>query len=418
MKRLLTGPLVVVALLVLLGTGLLWTGQEDDVPPKRVTAHFDRAVSVYEGTDVRVLGVTVGSVTEVTPEGASVRVEMEYDGEVDLPADATAAIVTPTLVADRFVQLTPVWVEGDPVMDDGADISVETTMVPVELDRIYASLRDLAITLGPNGVNADGTLNRLVSAGADALEGQGAAGNAMLRNLADAATTFGNSRGDLFATVEELARFTSTLADNDRLVRAFMADLADVSRQLSDERVELQRTLAAVADTVGRVRGFVRGNREALVTDVRKLSRVVRVIASERDSLDEALSVAPVAMGNLFLAFNTESGSVGSRIGISGNLFDADGFLCAIVQQSGLPAVSKDLTCQILAALLEPAENQLPTIPPAARTGEPGQPGEPAARPGAVVTPARTTRAPTTPAGAVSSAEPPSLAELLAGGAS
>ena len=53
---------------------------------KTLTAHFDRAVSIYEGSDVRVLGVTVGKVTEVTPEGESVRVEMSYDGDVDLPS--------------------------------------------------------------------------------------------------------------------------------------------------------------------------------------------------------------------------------------------------------------------------------------------------------------------------------------------
>ena len=49
-------------------------------------------------------------------------------------------IVTPTLVADRFVQLTPVYTEG-PTMADGADIALPDTGVPVELDRIYASLQ-------------------------------------------------------------------------------------------------------------------------------------------------------------------------------------------------------------------------------------------------------------------------------------
>lgn len=408
-RSLFTTRTAIVLIVVLVAVGFVLVDRSEAVAPKRVTAHFDRAVSVYEGTDVRVLGVTVGSVTEVSPEGESVRVEMEYDGDLALPADAQAVIVTPTLVADRFVQLTPVWTEGDPVMADDHDIPRAQTAVPVELDRIYAALRDLTATLGPNGVNADGTLNRLVQASAGALEGQGGAGNAMLRNLAQAATTFGNSSGDLFATVEELAEFTSTLAANDELVRAFLGDLADVSRQLSDERGELQQTLAAVADTVGSVRGFVKDNRKALVTDVRKLSRVVRTIASERESLDDALSVAPVAMGNLVLAYNSPSGTIGSRIGLSGNVFDADGFLCSIVQQSALPAVSKTLACQLFSALLEPVTDELPTLPPSART-----PGE-APR---AATGARST-GPTAPAPAAapSSFEPPTLAELLAGGA-
>lgn len=364
LARLVTPRTVIVAVLALFLTALVLVRDANAVEPKTVTANFPRAVSIFVGSDVRVLGVNVGKVLAVTPEGASVRVDMEYDGEIDLPADAQAVIVTPTLVSDRFVQLTPVYTDG-PAMDDGAEIALPDTAVPVELDRIYASLRDLTVTLGPNGVNADGTLNNLVEAGAEALDGQGRRANEMLRNLAEAASTFDNSGGDLFATVTQLADFTTTLSENDGLVRAFIEDLAGVSQQLSDERVQLQRTLAAVADAVGTVEGFVRDNRDALVTDVRKLSRVVRNIASERDSLDTALTVAPTAIGNLFLAYNTESGSVGSRIGVSGNAFNADGFLCSVVQQSALPRISKDLACRLFATLLDPVQNELPTIPPA-----------------------------------------------------
>ena len=176
---------------------------------------FPRAVSVYKGTDVRILGVNVGEVTAVTPAGNAVRVEMEYDAEYDLPADAQAVIVTPTLVADRFVQLTPVY-EGGPTMADGATIELPDTGVPVELDRIYGSLQALTRALGPNGVNKDGSLDHLLQAGSNALEGQGAAGNEMIRELALAAETFGDSAGPLFETVTNLAAFTGTLAAERR----------------------------------------------------------------------------------------------------------------------------------------------------------------------------------------------------------
>lgn len=329
---------------------------------KSVTAHFSRAVSVYKGTDVRILGVNVGTVTAVIPEGESVRVEMEYDAKYSLPADAQAVIVTPTLVADRFVQLTPAYTGGEKLAD-GAEIALPDTGVPVELDRIYASLRDLSEALGPNGVNKDGSLNHLLRAGAHALDGQGKRGNEMLNNLAAAAETFGQGSGDLFATVSDLAEFTSTLAENDRFVRAFIKDLAGVSSSLVSERAELQQALGAVAHAVGTVKTFVHDNRAALVADVEKLTRVMRTINSEKDSIDTALTVAPVAIGNLSLAYDTKSGSIGSRIGIQGQLWDADGFLCAVVQQSSLPKASADLACSLFSQLLEPVEGQIPAIP-------------------------------------------------------
>ncbi|WP_395695391.1 MCE family protein [Nocardioides sp.] len=354
---------LVVAVLLLVTVWFVWL--RDDTETKTLTAHFPRAVSIYAGSDVRILGVNVGRVTAVTPEGNSVRVDMEYDAQYDVPADAKAVIVTPTLVADRFVQLTPAYQPGDDLMADGADIALPDTGVPVELDRIYASLRDLSEALGPNGVNKDGTLDHVLAAGAQALGGKGALGHQMLTRLSQAAETFGDGSGPLFATVTQLARLTTTLAHNDRFVRAFVRDLAGVSGQLARERTEIRAALASVADAVGTVKSFVHDNRQALVDDLDQLTRVVKTIGSQKDSIDTALRVAPTAIGNLALAFNNRTGSIGSRIGVSGNVWDADGFLCAIVQQSGLPRPSADLACKLFKQLLEPVEGQVPTIPPA-----------------------------------------------------
>ena len=352
MDRISPRGLAVAAAVVLLAATFFVLREPDDT--RTVSAHFSRAVSIYEGSDVRILGVNVGTVTAVIPAGNAVRVEMEYDAAHELPADAKAVIVTPTLVADRFVQLTPVY-ESGPTLADGAEIPLPDTGVPVELDRIYGSLRDLSAALGPNGANADGTLDHLLGVSAEQLRGKGAAGNRMLRNLSDAAVTFGEGSGDLFETVSNLARFSRVLAENDELVTAFIQDLAGVSADLAEERQELRAALAQVARAVGTVESFVRENRESVTTNVEKLTRVVKVMASEKESLDRALTAGPVGISNLNNAFDIRSGSIGSRIGIQGNVADADGFLCAVVQQTDMTKEMKDLACQVFKELLEPA---------------------------------------------------------------
>jgi virulence factor Mce-like protein len=329
-----------------------------------LTAHFSRAVSVYPGTDVRILGVNVGKVTAVTPEGNSVRVDMEYDAKYRVPATAKAVIVTPTLVADRFVQLTPVYTRGA-VMADGADIPLQDTAVPVELDRIYSSLQTLTRALGPNGVNKDGTLNHLLTAAHHALGGQGAQGRRMIQQLSEAAQTFGNGAGPLFDTVTQLAQFTQTLGRNDKLVRAFMKDLAGVSRTLASESGNLQKVVASVAHAVSSVKGFVHDNRGALVKQVQNLTTVMSTIASERQNLDTTLRVAPVAMGNLQAGFDHATGSQNSRITIAGYAWDADGFVCAIImQKQGMPAALKKTACDLISQLLEPILTKVPYLPP------------------------------------------------------
>jgi len=345
---------IAVVLLVAALVGLLPGGDS-----KKLVAHFDRTVSLYVGSEVRILGVPVGEVTSVVPEGNSVRVDMVYDAEYPVPADAEAVIVTPTLVADRFVQLTPAYTEGE-AMPDGGEIPLERTAVPVELDRIYGSLDELSTALGPNGVNADGSLDTLLSAGTKALKGQGRKGNAMIRDLSAAAETFGDGSGELFATVRGLEAFMAALARNDRFVSAFITDMAGVSGQLSGERQELQQALANLADAVGKVDRFVRTNKDLVETDVAALTDVTSSIVKEKDSLATALAKGPVGAGNLAIAFDSSTNAIGARIQTGPNVDDVDGFLCALVQNSDIP--SKDEACALFSRIFEPLPSTDPEL--------------------------------------------------------
>ena len=51
-----------------------------------ITATFPSAVGISKGTDVRILGVTVGSVDEVTPMGDTVEVKLHVDRGIEIPA--------------------------------------------------------------------------------------------------------------------------------------------------------------------------------------------------------------------------------------------------------------------------------------------------------------------------------------------
>lgn len=333
---------------------------------RTVTAHFDRAVSLFPASEVRILGVPVGEVTAVVPEGDTVRVDMTYDAEHDLPADAQAVIVTPTLTAARFIQLTPTYTSG-PKLEDGATIEVEDTGTPIELDRIYKSLNDLTEALGPNGVNRNGTLNNALGAGARFLDGRGQQAHDTIVALSQAAETFGDGSGDLFGTVRALDDFTGALAANDAAVSRFMDDLGAVSQQLAGEKQELAAALANLAAILDKVEGFVRDNREMLTKDVADLARIMKILGSEKKTLETILDIAPSALGNLAVAFDPETSTIGSRLGFNGNVMDLDGQLCTLVRSGQLPSAQQ--ACELFEALLEPVFTQ-----PAAAAGRPEAP--------------------------------------------
>src|SRR6476620_6628905 len=129
---------------------------------KYVTASFPRTVSLYEGSDVRILGVPVGKVESVQPAGTDVTVKMWYDAKYNVPKNAKAVIISPAIVGDRFVQLTPVYHSG-PKLADNAVLTTKDTSTPLELDQVYSSIDKLTVALGPGGANKQGSLTRLLN---------------------------------------------------------------------------------------------------------------------------------------------------------------------------------------------------------------------------------------------------------------
>src|ERR1700722_8658434 len=130
-------------------------------PSKQVTAYFAETIGVYPGSTVRVLGVAVGTVDSVIPVGTKVKVTMTVDPGIAIPADAGAVVIAPSVVSDRYIQLTPAYTHG-PQLHSGAVIPVSRTAIPVEVDQIYASLARLTTALGPKGANKNGALTDLI----------------------------------------------------------------------------------------------------------------------------------------------------------------------------------------------------------------------------------------------------------------
>ncbi len=316
---------------------------------RTVTAHFPHSIGIFEGSDVTIMGVPVGRVQKVTPNGRSVTVEMTYSSDYKLPADVKAAIITPTLVADRFVQLVPAY-SGGAALPDNGDIPLDRSVVPVEMDQIYRSLNEITETLGPEGANKDGALGDVLKKTARSLEGSGKVGNDAIANLADAARTLGDNSPELFATVESLASITDTLADEEEDVSRFLEDLSRVSDLLSGESDELKEALAAIARAVGVTESFIGDNREVLVEDLTRLSQTLTTISRQRESLKETLRLAPLGLDNLALSFDTVSGGAGIRLQLGPLVTDLPTVLCAFAVNAGAP----EAACTLIKALLPP----------------------------------------------------------------
>jgi phospholipid/cholesterol/gamma-HCH transport system substrate-binding protein len=305
---------------------------------KYLTASFPRTVSLYEGSDVRILGVPVGKVESVRPSGTDVTVKMWYDAKYHVPANAQAVIISPAIVGDRFVQLTPVFKRGDRALADHAVLSTKSTSTPLELDEIYQSIDDLTVALGPNGANSRGALTNLLDSTASNFAGQGQQFHQTIRNLGKFTGTLDDNKAELFGTAREIERFVNALARNDGTVRRFNDSLASAADLLKDERTDLAAALHNLGIAMQAVDGFVRENRQSLSQNIKGLNRVSKVLVKQRNALDEVLQVAPTALANLFHTYNPATGTLDTRTNMGQNIdeltADPARIICGILNET------------------------------------------------------------------------------------
>lgn len=308
-----TWTLLAAAILVIIGflawQNLTHQGTEFD-------ALFESSVGLYPGSNVEVLGVPVGTVTRVRAEGPNVRVSMRLDSDRQVAADSAAVIVAPTLVSDRFVQMTKAWTGGK-ALPAGAVLDRARTAVPVEIDDLYRSLNDIGQQLGPNGANANGALSDLLDVAADNLGGQGAGINQMIGEFGRATSTLADSGDDLFATIGNLKEFTDMLAANDQSVASVNRQFADVTDYLADDRQDLAAAIANLGDALAILDDFIADNRDHLTSSVKNLLGPTQVLVKQKESLEETVRLVPVVLQNFLKAYNPEYGTLDGRINLN-----------------------------------------------------------------------------------------------------
>src|SRR3546814_4881111 len=68
-------------------------------------------------------------------------------------------------------------------------------------------------------------------------------------------------------------------------------------------------SLSDLATALGQVSSFVKENREVLGRNISGLNRVSKVLVKRRSELDKILDSAPLALNNLALTYNPQSGT-------------------------------------------------------------------------------------------------------------
>ncbi len=328
-----------------------------------VVAYFSQTLALYPGDKVQIMGVRVGTIESIEPAGDRMKVTFNYQNKYKVPADATASILNPSLVASRTIQLAPPYT-GGPVMENNAVIDMDRTQIPVEYDDLRDSLSRLLTDLGPTPEQPKGPFGDIIESAADGFAGKGEQLNTTLNSLSEALFALNEGRGDFFSVVKSLAMFVNALHTSDQQFVALNNDLAQFTNAFTDTDREVATALQDLNELLSTTRGFIEENGGVLSEDVNQLADVTNAILQPepRDGLETGLHVFPNLGANIV---NISSPNAGGIVGmpVISNFANPMEFICSSIQAGSRLGYqeSAELCAQYLGPILDAIKfNYLP----------------------------------------------------------
>src|ERR1700759_538290 len=224
-----------------------------------VVAYFPAVNALYTGDKVQIMGIRVGAIDKIEPTGDRMKVTFHYRNKYKVPANASAVVLNPTLVASRSIQLEPAY-KGGPVLADNAVIPIERTQVPVEWDDLRNSITHIIGQLGPTKEQPKGPFGDVIESFADGLAGKGQQINTTLNSLSNALSTLDEGRGDFFSVLRSLAMFVNALHQDDQQFVALNNDLSQLTDNLTSSDQSAANTIEQTDSLLSTAQKFLTEN--------------------------------------------------------------------------------------------------------------------------------------------------------------
>jgi phospholipid/cholesterol/gamma-HCH transport system substrate-binding protein len=349
--------IIIGTLIVVLGLVAAFVGWNlyKKLTTNTVVAYFTDTLALYPGDKVQIMGVKVGTIDSIEPAGDMMKLTFHYDNKFKVPANATASILNPSLVASRSIQLSPPYT-GGPVMEDNAVIPIDRTQVPVEYDELRDSINRILTDLGPTPEQPKGPFGDIIESAAYGFAGKGEQLNRTLNSLSEALYTLNEGRGDFFAVVKSLARFVNALYQSDQQFVALNDDLAQFTNSFTNTDREVANALQDIDQLLTTTRRFLDENSEVLTHDINNLAEVTNAILQPDplNGLETGLHVFPTLGANLM---NISSPVAGGIVGLPviANFANPMQFICGAIQAGSRLGYqeSAELCAQYLAPILD-----------------------------------------------------------------
>ena len=254
--------------------------------PYTVTAQFRDALDLVRQSAVRVDNVAVGQVDDIrlAPSGRYAIVSLEINGDVRLPANATATIDQTSLLGEKYVALAR---PAEPIgtLDNGATITLASTTQAVQIEQVLGAL---SLLLNGGGI---GQLHDIVVELNRAAGGRGPEIRRLLAGADRVIATIDAHRAGIIQALRQVDTLARTLRANNANISIALRDLPAGLKVLAGQRHQLVTMINALG-RLGRVATHtVRASRRSFVADLNALHPTLSRLAQAGSDLPRSLQV-------------------------------------------------------------------------------------------------------------------------------
>ncbi|WP_319435700.1 MCE family protein [Mycobacterium sp. RTGN5] len=251
------------------------------------SAVFTNASQLKAGDTVRVAGVRVGTVDNVSfLPGRKVLVKFDADPNVVLTTGTHAAVRYLNLVGDRYLALIDRPGSAQ-ILPAGSRIPIDRTEPALDLDLLLGGLKPVVQGLNPRDVNA------FTSSLIQVLQGQGGT----LQDLMSKTSSFSTALADNNQVVEQLIdSLDTTLATISKDGDKFSGTVDRLQRlvtELSSDRDPIGAAIDSLSNGTASLAQLLGGIRSPLKDTVDQLNRLAPLLDQDKELIDVALQKAP-----------------------------------------------------------------------------------------------------------------------------
>lgn len=249
---------------------------------KTFRAAFTEAGGLKVDDEVRIAGVRVGKVEDVSLAGKRVRVDFRVEDEDTWVGDRSgAAIKIRTLLGEKYLALVP---KGTKPMAEDAEIPASRTLAPYDVVEAFSGLTETVQKIDSRKLaEAFDTVSTTFADSPDEVK-------ASLRGLTRLSRTISSRDAKLKQLLESSRGVTKVLSDRNEDFTKLLRDGEKLFKEVRARRVVIHQLLVNTVVLSTQLTKLVEENRAQIKPALKYLARVVAVLQKNQNNLDKSIT--------------------------------------------------------------------------------------------------------------------------------